>query len=563
MCKFINVNICFRIGFVLAGICWFTIGCNIDQRKRQSAIYELNDRRKLFARYIKQGNIEYARKEGFESFRNSLIYFDSAQAIAEGYHDTMMLANAAFARGRVYDAWNKEPLQTVYYFGRAAGLLATQGPAHYAEYVYLRQLLAHAYEKIGDTVHAVAALRRLYPELSALPVAQRDTLRSISEMALVATKVGAWELADSFLQLTRRELIRNDPETYNYLDHYYLSRARLDVFRNHITHSPYLDSLEDVYGRVPNLIDRIYYATQLYQLYAGTGDYKQALCYLRLYKNLDDRLNGHGDLSRLQQALIASEVKAGHRQLAYESSLSRSRVIALWAVTFLLFIIMVLAAYLYQRNKEYRLQSLQLNDVNDKLDAKVQQVELLNKEIQHRVKNNLSMVYSLLYLQERRATNAEVIADLQTARLRVESIALLHGQLQEGPVSLDLTTFVRDMVSAVGNCFASGGQVKTELSIEPITLPANSLQAVSLILNEWVTNAIKYAADETEQLKLHIDIRREQQNVCITFKDNGGPAANATPGLGTQIVQLLCRQLRGRLSSPDGHPYHYKLVFPE
>ena len=60
---------------------------------------------------------------------------------------------------------------------------------------------------------------------------------------------------------------------------------------------------------------------------------------------------------------------------------------------------------------------------------------MLNKEIQHCVKNNLHMVYSLLQMQERRTDNEEVIEHLQAARLRVESIAALHNQLLTNPHS--------------------------------------------------------------------------------------------------------------------------------
>ena len=60
-------------------------------------------------------------------------------------------------------------------------------------------------------------------------------------------------------------------------------------------------------------------------------------------------------------------------------------------------------------------------------------MELLNKEIQHRVKNNLHMIFSLLQMQERRTDNEEVIEQLQAARLRVESIAALHNQLLQQP----------------------------------------------------------------------------------------------------------------------------------
>ena len=96
-------------------------------------------------------------------------------------------------------------------------------------------------------------------------------------------------------------------------------------------------------------------------------------------------------------------------------------------------------------NQDLAAASRAVAGVNQQLDEKVAQVELLNKEIQHRVKNNLHMIFSLLHLQERRTDNEEVIENLQAARLRVESIAALQTQLLRNPDVPDLTAFLKQL----------------------------------------------------------------------------------------------------------------------
>lgn len=545
---------------------WNLSGCIPGENKRKNDPADKTTYRTLFDNYIKKGNEEYAKKEGYGSFHKSLVYFDSAQAMAEKHQDTIMIIDAIFARGRVYDAWNKEPEKTVYYFKTAADLLQRQETRYYPRYMYLRQLVAHAYEKMGDTANALDELRQIYIELSQLKPTDRDSLNFIPEMALIATQIGVWPLADSVLKnLTNRALIRNDPDTYNYLDHYYLSCNRLDIFWKGKQYSPYTDSVIAVYQRIPNLLEKIDYTEELYRIYAAVGDFKNALQYMNINKKLSDSLNDKGKLNDLQQALISSEIKAGHRQLEYESQLSEGRALALWMLSLLLAVITILAIYLYRQNKKYKRQSLRLNELNDTLDAKVRQVELLNKEIQHRVKNNLNMIYSLLHMQERQTSNEEVIANLQTARMRVESISVLHNQLQTGTEKTNLNGFIKQLVTTLIGGFPTAKQVTTDLSIDKVSLPAQSLLAVSLILNEWITNAIKHSmTDENGILKINIRIYKTDREICIEFKDNGTRyPTNAASGLGTQIVNLLCKQLSATLSLSNEQPYHYKLSLPD
>lgn len=195
------------------------------------------------------------------------------------------------------------------------------------------------------------------------------------------------------------------------------------------------------------------------------------------------------------------------------------------------------------------------------------QVALLNKEIQHRVKNNLHMVYSLLQMQERRTDNDEVITHLQAARLRVESIASLHNQLlttpDDGP---DLTAYLKGLISSVVGCLANDRQVITHLQTMSLRLPPNSYLPLSLILNEWVTNSIKYAAPGEPLLEISVALRHAPGQACLIYTDNGQPPAAGAPppppGLGTQLITLLARQLGATLRTPAGHPYHYELCFP-
>jgi two-component sensor histidine kinase len=526
-----------------------------------------------FRQQLHRGDSVYAEKKGYQSFALAQRYYDHARVLADQSGDTLLLAEAVFAKARVYDAWNQQPRQTVAAFQEAAALFRRR-PAAWRRYFYARYLVAHAYDKIPDSLRTVLELRALRTELLARPDSVRRQVPTTVEMALTATEVHNYPLADSLLrQLVHRHAVRNDPETYNYLDHYFLTQARLDVYHRRPARSAYLDSLRQGYARVDNTFDRIYYGQNLADLYAAAGQYGLAYGYLRLSRHLDDSLSNGGDLAQLRRTLVESEERATRRQHQTEAARQGLRTRALWALSGSLTIITLLSFYLYgqQRRSRQQAQELaranaELAHTNARLDKQAEQVALLNKEIQHRVKNNLHMVYSLLHMQERRTDNEEVIEHLQSARLRVESIAALHNQLLSNPdTGPDLAVYFKGLISSVVGCLANDRQVVTHLQTMSLKLPTAQYLPLSLILNEWVTNSIKYAAPREPVLEIIISLCHEPGRTCLTYADNGAPpAADTAPpvsGLGTQLIVLLTRQLGATLRTPPGQPYFYELCF--
>jgi two-component sensor histidine kinase len=86
--------------------------------------------------------------------------------------------------------------------------------------------------------------------------------------------------------------------------------------------------------------------------------------------------------------------------------------------------------------------------------------------------------------------------------------------------------------------------------------------ALSLILNEWVTNAVKYAVPKDDMIELSISIYRNGKMVHVDFSDNGINNQKQPDGLGTQIISMLCKQVSGKLVSPPDRPYHHQLTIP-
>lgn len=546
-------------GLLLSGL----YGCGSREQEADAVPVES---REHFFHLLEMGDSIYAQKKDFYTFSNSLRFYDSAQVIADHSKDTRLKAEALFAKGRIYDAWNKEPQQTIKYFTDAANLFE-QLPDQYPRYLYVTQLVAHAYDKIGDSTHTVQTLRKLWKMLYKADSTFRKQQGYIAQMALISTEVHNYVLADSILNfLYKREWIHNDPETYNYLDNYYLTRARIEVYHEQVLHPVYLDSLEQAYRRTNTDFDKAYLAANLSKLYARARDTLKAYTYLQAEYELVSGFNQERAVSVLEHSLMRSELDAEKRQIEYEQTMQRWKG---WGfLTFMIgfLAIAILSIFLYKNGQKYRALSGKLALTNEHLDQQIENVELLHKEMQHRVKNNLLMIISLLQMQERKSRNEEVIEDLREARLRVESIAELHLRLSSSEQHIDFKTFITRLAHAIAQCFTNGKPLEVQVQgAEEIHLPKRQHLPLTLILNEWMINSIKYAQTADPLLRLTITFRVFEHELEISYRDNGqasGHATDPSSGLGTEIISLLCKQLHARLSRNTENPYHYTIVCP-
>jgi two-component sensor histidine kinase len=166
--------------------------------------------------------------------------------------------------------------------------------------------------------------------------------------------------------------------------------------------------------------------------------------------------------------------------------------------------------------------------------------EELVKEQNHRVKNNLQVVSSLLSLQAKRLTDETAKRAVEESRLRVQSMAIVHQRLYDGAIlaEADLTIFIRELVDGVLRTYGYEN-IHTQFSIDPITLSADKAVPLGLILNELITNACKYAFPYADAPELRITCSLRMNKIIVTVADNG-------PGLEGPGLE--------RLSWADSHP---------
>ncbi|WP_165943305.1 PAS domain-containing sensor histidine kinase [Roseicella aquatilis] len=195
--------------------------------------------------------------------------------------------------------------------------------------------------------------------------------------------------------------------------------------------------------------------------------------------------------------------------------------------------------------------------------------ELLLAEMNHRVKNSLQLVSSLLTLQAARAQAEETRAALDEARGRISVVARLHQRLYRSGLydAVDLVTLLRDLCADTAT--ALGGDGRIGLVFRPdgveagLPLPIDRAVPVALIVSELLTNALKYAyPEEAPGGLVRVSLRRApddsgQGGLLVTVEDDGAglpegfdPAASR--GLGMRVVTTLARQLRASFSVGPG-----------
>ena len=197
----------------------------------------------------------------------------------------------------------------------------------------------------------------------------------------------------------------------------------------------------------------------------------------------------------------------------------------------------------------------------ERLKASLQEKEVLLKEIHHRVKNNLTVINSLLNLQASTLTDRGTKAVLREAANRVGSMAAIHEQLYRSSnlAAIDFRPYVERLVTQLLRTYAPG-HVTFDLDIKGIFFEINAAIPCGLIINELVTNSLKYAFPERAQGSITVRITISPDGMrTLMVRDDGiglpGPVdvANIST-LGLRLVSLLAQQLGGsaEITSQNG-----------
>lgn len=206
--------------------------------------------------------------------------------------------------------------------------------------------------------------------------------------------------------------------------------------------------------------------------------------------------------------------------------------------------------------------------LEDLAKNRVKEREVLLKEVHHRIKNNMNTISSLLSLQSHSIKEPQAIAALEDARGRVYSMGMLYDKLYRSVdfKEVSIKGYLPDLIDEIVGNFPNRHCIKVEKEIQEYILDAKRLQPIGIIINELLTNIMKYAfAGRTEGMIIVL-ATGENGHAVISVQDNGNGMPECvsfdnSTGFGLQLVHMLTQQINGTIRIERGNGTKVVLEF--
>jgi two-component sensor histidine kinase len=242
--------------------------------------------------------------------------------------------------------------------------------------------------------------------------------------------------------------------------------------------------------------------------------------------------------------------------------MAHNEVILSVGALLLIIIGLILQLYLIKRRHNQALLACQreldqkntfIERLNIHQEKLLKEKEWLIKEVQHRVKNNLQMVTSLLYSQSVYLEDRAAILAIKDSLRRMQAMSLVHQKLYQDNhlTTIAMPEYVNDLVKYLHESFDAANHIFFEQSIEPVELDVSQVLPLGLICTESIVNAMKYAFLKGQQglVKLYLGYDGPG-HLLLRISDNGiglpaGLDAMEHTSLGLDLIQGLSRQLKG------------------
>ncbi len=341
-----------------------------------------------------------------------------------------------------------------------------------------------------------------------------------------------------------------DPETfrnYFYAKHY--------LFRAQKKYKDAVNFLESMLTKAKFTIDSISITKCLSEHYQDLGDYKNAFRTLEINSALTYRLETESGKNRIAEtaSYYLNEEKEKERVYFREKAASETRIKNFTLLTSILlgaFLVIILYFSLRtaKQNNILKKQKDELGRLND-------EKTLYLKEIHHRVKNNLQIISSMLDLQVHDLKDQKAIEALREMQMRVYSMAVVHKNLyeKEDLDHIDLRFYLENLFATIYNTFRdTSKQVTFRVEANGILLGIDHVIPLGLIVNELITNSLKYAFINRTEGHISITVSQiEKGRFEFRYGDNGSGLVSdimSSGSFGLKLVRLMAKKLKGTLN---------------
>jgi len=294
-------------------------------------------------------------------------------------------------------------------------------------------------------------------------------------------------------------------------------------------------------------------------------NYKSAAMHLFELKAIKDSL--YNETQAKQQQAMEAEYKTEEKE--NENKLQRQNILALTGeqklqraelktatvvrnmILLSAFAVFVIAVLIYRQYDKGKKSNIIIGQKNKRLEQLLAENEWLLKEVHHRVKNNLQIIASLLNSQSAYLTDDAAMEAIMKSKGRVESISLIHQKLYKTTnySSINMPEYIHDLVDYLKDSFESDQKIYFDLAVAPILLDVGDAVPIGLIINEGVTNSIKYAFSNAGTNVIEIGLKTDGEELILEIKDNGKgfveDKERENSSFGLLLMDGLAKQLNG------------------
>ena len=273
------------------------------------------------------------------------------------------------------------------------------------------------------------------------------------------------------------------------------------------------------------------------------GDLKNASAYIQ--KASDDAMTYGARQRILQLSNILPLIESA--RLADVQSDKKSITRYAFIITALFLLLIALGFIIFRQVRRLKTQQREINTKNLSLHHMIEEKEWLLKEIHHRVKNNLHTITSLLESQSAYLEN-DALTAIRDSQHRVYAMSLIHQKLyqpEKNVTTIDMPMYLHELVEYLNDSFEARNRIKFKMDTEPLELDISLAVPVGLIINEAITNAMKYAFPLHNGGLINISIKKtDAKKFIFSVADNGvglpeGFDINNVNSLGMKLMKGL------------------------
>jgi two-component sensor histidine kinase len=456
-----------------------------------------------------------------------IAYSQKAYDLFNSVNDTAGMVNSLSAKGTIY---------------RDKGIVLKKMVYYDSSYVSFRQAISMATKTGKGEIY----LGKLYNNISQVYIEQKEDYDSAliylyKAVAFNEKKKNVGSLSYNYGNISESFLRKK-----NSAKALYYAQKMLDV--------------ATASKRAPRLMNAY---ISMYKSYEMAGLYDSALHYYVKSSELNDSLSNIAKTSQVLEMQTKYETEKKEliiAQLDAESANKSKRIT--WLISCLCIFIALVIWLITLYNRVQKQKGL--------LGKQADKLELMMKELHHRVKNNLQIVSSLLSLQTYKLSDKQSIQALQASGQRVQAMSLIHQRLykKEELTSINIKEYITDLSNSL---LSSYGYDLTNfnllIDIKAGLMDVDKALPLGLILNELITNALKYAYQNVAEPALYISLVDDNYSTVLCIKDNGKDFNeknwnSKNDSFGKQLIATLCKQLRAKqqLLLNDGTAFIIEIV---